>query len=186
MPYKNREKQNEATHRWYLKNKERVAAYSKARYEAKKEAIQKQKLEYMSTPNGRASRLIATYNISDSVNNRGKGDLTAQWVVENIFSKPCAHCGKTGWEVIGCNRLDNSKPHTMDNVEPCCKECNDKMYGAESSKNVYQYTLDNELVRVWNSITDCSRNCFNLGHVSECCRGERKMHKGYKWTFTPL
>ena len=53
--------------------------------------------------------------------------MTAQWIVENIFSQPCAHCGENNWEKIGCNRLDNDKPHTKDNVEPCCKECNDRL-----------------------------------------------------------
>lgn len=72
----------------------------------------------------RATMLLCEYNRADKRRNRGKGDLTTQWIVDNIFSKPCAHCGKTGWEVIGCNRLDNSKPHTKDNVEPCCRSCN--------------------------------------------------------------
>lgn len=44
----------------------------------------------------RAVRLLTNYKTEDKKANRGKGDLTAQWIVENIFSKPCAHCGKTG------------------------------------------------------------------------------------------
>jgi hypothetical protein len=56
----------------------------------------------------------------------GKCTLTPEWIVENIFSKPCHYCGKEGWELIGCDRIDNSKPHTPDNVVPCCWECNKK------------------------------------------------------------
>lgn len=28
---------------------------------------------------------------------------------------------------MDCNRIDNSKPHTKDNVEPCCKSCNSRL-----------------------------------------------------------
>lgn len=83
------------------------------------------------SPIVRASRLLSNYNYSDRIRFRGKGDLTTQWIVDNIFTKPCAHCGKIGWEVIGCNRLDNSKPHTKDNVEPCCFPCNNKLHSDE-------------------------------------------------------
>lgn len=75
----------------------------------------------------RASNLLSAYNQSDRKHNRGKGDLTTRWIVENIFTQPCKYCGKTGWDVIGCNRIDNELPHTIDNVEPCCAECNKKL-----------------------------------------------------------
>lgn len=113
-------KQNE----YYKTNKNIYEAY----YENNKEKIiehQKEyNKEYIKTPMGRASMLLCAYNYADKKRGRGNGDLTAEWIVENIFSKPCAHCGISGWKVIGCNRLDNNKPHTKDNVEPCCGKCN--------------------------------------------------------------
>lgn len=90
-------------------------------------------------PTYRAKALLCNYNRIDTRSGRGKGDLTAQWIIDNIFSKPCAHCGKIGWDVIGCNRLDNSKPHTMDNVEPCCKDCNTKLAAEERQKYSSQF-----------------------------------------------
>ena len=109
-------------------NKEKVDEYGKKWRELNKDKISvtntKFYSEYYKTPYGRASRLVNDYNQADKAHNRGKGDLTAEWVVENIFSKPCAHCGITGWEVIGCNRLNNALPHTKNNVEPCCFHCN--------------------------------------------------------------
>lgn len=83
--------------------------------------------EYNKTPMGRACYLVNRYKSSDREHNRGECDFDARWVVENIFSKPCVHCGETDWTKLGCNRLDNSKPHTMDNVEPCCGKCNRKI-----------------------------------------------------------
>lgn len=93
-------------------------------YERHKETKKLKNKIYKTTAIGRASYLLQAYNQSDRKYNRGKGDLTAKWIYDNILFKPCAHCGKEGWDIIGCNRLDNSKPHTMDNVEPCCLTCN--------------------------------------------------------------
>lgn len=84
-------------------------------------------LPYNKTPKGRAIYLLNRYKSSDKEHNRGESDLTAQWIVDNIFTKSCVHCGETDWTKIGCNRLDNSKPHTIDNVEPCCGKCNRKI-----------------------------------------------------------
>lgn len=109
---------------YYERNKEKILEYQKKRnLETKEERSEWQKW-YNTTQNGRAHKLITGYNLSDKKYLRGKGDLTAQWIVENIFSKPCAHCGETDWHKLGCNRLDNTKPHTKDNVEPCCLKCN--------------------------------------------------------------
>lgn len=164
----------------------------------KKEYLKQYLKKYIKTPMGRAQHLLNSYNTEDKKYNRGKGDLTAQWIIGNIFSKPCAHCGKEGWEIIGCNRLDNSKPHTMDNVEPCCEKCNNKLYHDDIKKKVYQYTLDGRLVKVWNSIKEIMDDgTFNSFHVDTCCKGGRfdkrdnkwytcHHHKGYKWSYTPL
>lgn len=142
--------------------------------------------EWLNTPKGRASSLLNAYNHKDELYGRGKGDLTSDWIVENIFSKPCAHCGKKGWKIIGCNRLDNTKPHTKDNVEPCCKECNDKLQKKEIEKSVFQYTLDGKLVKIWINAQECSNNGFSQCNICMCCTGKRKTHKGYKWSYKPL
>lgn len=53
-------------------------------------------------------------------------------------------------------------------------------------KTVYQYDLDNNLIKVWNSVLEVSENGFSYKNVARCCRGERKTHKGYKWSYEPL
>lgn len=159
--------------RWAEQNPDRCRELRKARL-----------IKYRNTPKGRANHLLAAYNKSDEKNNRGKGDLTPQWIVENIFSKPCAHCGKTGWQVIGCNRIDNDKPHTKDNVEPCCRSCNAKEQAKEikgKAKHISQFTLDGELVKEWNSIKEAGENGYEPRIISLCYLGKRKTHKGYIW-----
>lgn len=111
--------------------------------------------KWQHTPYGRANHLLNSYRQSDKKANRGECNLTTAWILENIFTKPCVHCGKEGWDVIGCNRLDNSKPHTMDNVEPCCFDCNRKYkkskqkYKKLYADKLYQYTTKGELINIF-------------------------------------
>ena len=114
------EKLKEQMKQYNKDNAEQIKEYNKQRYKDNTEYFK----QYNKTPIGRASNLLNTYNQNDKKYNRGRGDLTSEWIVERIFSQPCVHCGKKGWQVIGCNRIDNSKPHSKDNVEPCCPKCN--------------------------------------------------------------
>lgn len=54
------------------------------------------------------------------------------------------------------------------------------------SKKVYQYSKDFELITVWESTSECGRNGFHLGHVSDCCLGKQKTHRGYIWSYKPI
>lgn len=50
------------------------------------------------------------------------------------------------------------------------------------SKQVGAFKND-ELVMTFHSIMEASRNGFNQGHISSCCNGERKTHKGFEWRY---
>ena len=151
--------------------------------EEKKEAKRKSQNKWNEarhTPIGRARYLIDNYKYQDKIYNRGKGNLTVEWLLENILFKPCSHCGKTGWEIIACNRLDNSKPHTTDNVEPCCLECNvEQIHPKRRFDQIIPET--GEVVRTWESTMDARRAGFT--HVTDVCNGKRKQEKGYIFKF---
>jgi hypothetical protein len=155
----------------------------------------------------RASYLYSAYKREDIKYGRIGVELpsnyiTPQWIIDNIFTKPCAHCGKEGWDVIGCNRLDNSKPHTKDNVEPCCKEHNDKL-ASEYHKELFSKRVDQidkvtgEVIHQWESAKDAAIELgYSQGHISHCCEGgyfdkcrnkwhKSETYKGYYWK-TPL
>lgn len=71
----------------------------------------------------KASKMISAYKCRDKKNGFDKVcDITIEWMVENIFKSKCVYCGDTCR--LGCDRIDNTKGHTMDNVVPCCIECN--------------------------------------------------------------
>lgn len=55
---------------------------------------------------------------------------------------------------------------------------------AWNRKKVLQYTLDGDFVREWSSMSEAVEcNGFNSGHISDCCLGKRKSHKGYIWKY---
>lgn len=139
--YNTEEERKEAKRRYWAKHREKLINKKKEKYyEHRDEMLEKMKKyyqehkdehneynkQYRKTQKGRAISLLMGYKRLDNKYNRGECTLTVQWIVENIFTKPCAHCGETDWHKLGCNRLDNSKPHTPDNVEPCCFNCNCK------------------------------------------------------------
>lgn len=53
---------------------------------------------------------------------------------------------------------------------------------ANPPKEVYQFSLDGELIKVWSSASELGRNGFNQGWVSQCCR-ESKPAYGYIWKY---
>ena len=155
------------------------------RKEARRNAVRKYRITH--PIRRRAQEIVQNYNQEDKKYNRGKGDLTSQWIVKNIFSKPCVHCGKTGWKIIGCNRLDNSRPHTMDNVEPCCEECNHKLalpYLSDiNSQPLDQIDkLSGEVICTYSSANVAAiQNNFVAGRIRDCCNGGYFDNRRNKW-----
>lgn len=70
----------------------------------------------------KASKMISAYKCKDKKLGLTNCDITIDWMIENIILQPCKYCGDV--ERIGCDRIDNDKGHTMDNVVPCCYDCN--------------------------------------------------------------
>ena len=111
-------------------NKCKIAEYNAAYYQANKGKIAECKAAYIDPqthPMNWARNMVNAYRQIDR--DRFGDDsqtITAEWFLDNIAYKPCAHCGVQRIGLVGCNRLDNTKGHTIDNVEPCCFKCNAK------------------------------------------------------------
>ena len=111
-------------------NKEAIAQRYAQYYQANKKKIKAYNANYkdpQKNPMGYAKYMVAHYRRMDR--ERGFDDsktITAEWFLENIMYRPCAHCGKVGYGLIGCNRLDNTKGHIPSNCEPCCSSCNSR------------------------------------------------------------
>lgn len=144
----NKEKRSDYLKEYRQKNADKIKAYKDGRkaetkeynrqyYLKRREEIIAQKTEYnksySKTKMGRAQRQVQQYKKMDRRNGFGDMiDFDAKWMVENIYTKKCSHCDETDWRKLGCNRLDNSKPHTKDNVESCCFRCNCVLNGKET------------------------------------------------------
>lgn len=91
------------------------------------------------------------------------------------------------------NHKDENPSNNMaSNLEWCTQKYNVN-YGtckikiADSlSKQVYQYSLDLKLIKIWQSTMECGRNGYNQKRVSDCCLSKRKTHKGFLWSYKPL
>lgn len=70
----------------------------------------------------KASKMISSYRNKDIKNGTNICDIDIDWMIGNILKQPCFYCGDTNR--VGCDRIDNNKGHTKDNVVPCCIECN--------------------------------------------------------------
>lgn len=87
---------------------------------SKRKYISATKISY-SELRAKASKMCSSYKIKDK-KRRFEYNLDADWLIENILFKECVYCGDK--EYIGCDRIDNSKGHTKENVLPCCAICN--------------------------------------------------------------
>ncbi len=84
------------------------------------------------------------------------------------------------------NNLNLLTPRENYNWGTRNKRITKTMTNGKTSKKVYQYTLDGELVRVWPSTMECNRNGFNHSHIAECCRGVKPQYRGFIWSYSPL
>ena len=89
------------------------------------------------------------------------------------------------------NHIDENKENNcVNNLEWCTSKYNNN-HGTRTeraaktiSKPVLAISKDKKSYLYFNSIMDAERlGGFNHSSISLCCRGERKTHKGYTWSF---
>lgn len=120
--------------KYYQNNKEKVLAYQKAIYDTdpsikknySKEYRKKNNYnqKYRNTKTGRAANLLSAYKTADKKAGREQCSLTRNWIIEKIFSSSCVYCGDYDWLHLGCDRIDNTQPHTPENCICACGICN--------------------------------------------------------------
>lgn len=90
------------------------------------------------------------------------------------------------YNLILIQHSEHSKLHSNDlkgENNPFSGKHHTKEFKDNRSKKVIQYTLNGELLKIWDSINECGRNGFSQGNIFACCRGKRKTHKGYIWKY---
>ena len=122
----NKERLAEYNKQYRSENKERILEYQKKYREENRELIAERWKKCYSTKKGRAGYVSNAYKKIDI----RKGfsidqNIDADWIIENIFGgQKCIYCGDNDWTHLGADRIDNTKPHTPDNVVCACFICN--------------------------------------------------------------
>ena len=138
-----------------------------------KEEILAKRKEYQSTKEGKLKKMIQAYKQQDKEGNRGETTLTYDELL-SIIEQGCHWCGETDWRKLGADRIDNSKPHTLENCVCSCLHCNS---GRERQKVVLQYTIDGQFIAEYKSESEASRQTgISQSQIDGCCKGKY----GYK------
>lgn len=117
--------------KYYNSNKDKILEKKKEyreihleEYKIYQKEYQKQyRKTYNETKSGRAKKLANTYKCRDKKRNMDN-DITGDFIEKHIFDTPCIYCGETDFRKLGCDRIDNTKGHLVDNVVCACRQCN--------------------------------------------------------------
>ena len=93
--------------------------------------------------------------IKTRLNNiKGNAQLQGhEWSIPNdigwaLISSPCTYCGRIQENGNGLDRVDSNKEYTLDNVTPCCKECN----WAKNAQSVKEFK--NHVTKIYKYIIE--------------------------------
>ena len=85
---------------------------------------------------------------------------------------------------------ENKQNNVVTNLEWCDVKYNNEYNNGQKRrtikrlKPILQYTLDGEFVREWESAKQAEREGgFNNVCICRCCLGQRKTHKGFRWSY---
>ena len=126
-----------------------------------------------------------------------------KWALENGIKDLLDNWKKSNfdkWIAPSVNRLDDYKSYTFDNMElitwrdnlkkwHSSKKIKDNTFIAEISrrllsKKVVKLSTDGEILETYPSAWEAGRqNNANQSSISKVCRGLKKHHRGYKWSF---
>jgi hypothetical protein len=80
-------------------------------------------------------------------------------------------------------KMSESKKGKHCSEETKLKISKSQINNPNKSKQVMQLTLDDKVVKIWDSTRECGRNGFDNRNVSKCCNGKLKTYKGFIWKY---
>lgn len=144
-----------------------------------------------------------SFNVKGVQKTRQIHRLVAEAFIPNLENKPCVghkDCDRSNncvENLYWCTYEENNN-HPITRQRMSEGQRNSKKAFEASVNNfkkatekikrcVYQYSLDNILIKKYNSITEASKenDCF-VQNICACCKGINKTCKGYKWSYYPL
>lgn len=136
----NKEAIKERQKTFYENHPDKKSQYGKKYSDTHQEQIKEYHKKHKETKEKRASSLRYQYKRRDKVNNREGFNLTQKWILDNIFAAKCIYCGDSDWHHLGCDRINDEKPHTPDNCVCACALCNvERFYKGMSVDEFVEY-----------------------------------------------
>ena len=118
---KKRAERNEAKRLYYEEHKEEIESEKKKKYEDQIEAL---KYNYHNNKTIRAKTLTTSYKRYDNYYFYGQNKTITYKQLLELWNKGCIYCGEKDWHKLGADRIDNKKPHSIDNCVCSCGQCN--------------------------------------------------------------
>jgi len=155
---------------------------------------------YGRSKNGVASTIYRSQKSSSKQRGHPMPTYSSKELKEWLYSQSKFHELYDTWKAGGyisdlkpsCDRLDDYKPYTLDNLQIVTWRRNykrvhrDMMNGVNNKTNkaVLQFTLDGELIAEYYSLRKAER-CTGVGNgsISSVCKGNSKTAGGFIWKF---
>ena len=134
---------------------------------------------------GRAKHLIESYIQQDKKYNRGECTLTPEQLI-GLWENGCYWCGEKDWNKLGADRIDEKKPHTLENCVCACSMCNSINHLKSRRKQILQLSKDGKLIKIWDCSYDIEKELgYPHNSILNCCKHKYgfKTAYGYKWDF---
>lgn len=120
---KKKAERNEAKRLYYEEHKEEIETEKQKKYE---DQIEKIKYKYHNDKKFRAKHLVASYKHFDNYYFYNQNKTITPTQLLELWDGGCIYCGETDWHKLGADRIDNNKPHSIDNCVCCCSQCNNE------------------------------------------------------------
>ena len=158
-----------------------IAKYGIEWYEQQLEKLRNKR----KTKIGRALHLIESYRFQDKKYNRGECTLTTEQLIQ-LWENGCYWCGEKDWNKLGADRIDEKKPHTLENCVCSCWACNSINHLKSRRNPILQLSKDGQLIKIWDCSYDIEKELgYPHNSILNCCKHKYgfKTAYGYKWEF---
>ena len=125
-------------------------------------------------------------NCNNEISKKKMSENHANFKGENHHMYGKHHSKETKRKISEANKGENHHMYGKHHSEETKNKISESLKGENNpkSKPVVQIDLNtNEVINIYSGTREASRQGFKQSHISSCCNGKRKSHKGFKWMY---